>query len=220
MILACPNCHARFMVNDAAFGTVARRVRCGKCRHDWEAAPPAPEAIAIDTVIPPLVADPIPPGSNLPAIPTTSGKQKVIKAAKAITAVGVMVLGGWLLLTTVLGSFMFTTGSNGPVLTLGEIKTRYEENTSNSYVLVVEGDIRNTGNEDGIIPPIRVIVKDAEGKTLNEGMASVQRAELLVNDRTDFVYSVDPVPDGISEVTVEFVTEQGTKPADEHNAQP
>ena len=43
MILACPNCPARFLVPDDAVGAGGRAVRCGRCGHVWY-APPAPGA--------------------------------------------------------------------------------------------------------------------------------------------------------------------------------
>lgn len=52
MILGCPNCGARFRVPANALGALGRRVRCSRCRHQWEAtvndlvAEPAPKAAA------------------------------------------------------------------------------------------------------------------------------------------------------------------------------
>ena len=40
MILACPNCTARYRVEAAALGAAGRRVRCGRCGHVWHAEPP------------------------------------------------------------------------------------------------------------------------------------------------------------------------------------
>lgn len=40
MILSCPVCSTRFLIADALFGSAARKVRCGKCRHEWMAQPP------------------------------------------------------------------------------------------------------------------------------------------------------------------------------------
>ena len=87
MILTCPACATRFLVPDAAFGAAPRRVRCGKCKHEWFAEPPAaaeaPSALdaraaaTTDTVSTDEQDEaaefarpelrPIPPGSNLPA---------------------------------------------------------------------------------------------------------------------------------------------------------
>ena len=40
MILACPNCIARYRVEVEALGAMGRRVRCQKCGHVWHAEPP------------------------------------------------------------------------------------------------------------------------------------------------------------------------------------
>lgn len=54
MILACPQCGAKFAVDDAALGATGRRVRCSACRHEWRAAPPQAGAAA-----PPMDALPV-----------------------------------------------------------------------------------------------------------------------------------------------------------------
>jgi predicted Zn finger-like uncharacterized protein len=39
MIIACPSCGASFNVKPEALGVSGRKVKCGKCGHDWHAAP-------------------------------------------------------------------------------------------------------------------------------------------------------------------------------------
>lgn len=53
MILTCQECAARFLVPDKALMPHGRRVRCGKCKHEWMAPPPdMPEpALDLDAVM-------------------------------------------------------------------------------------------------------------------------------------------------------------------------
>lgn len=39
MILTCPSCSSRFMVDAAALGDEGRTVRCASCKHEWFAVP-------------------------------------------------------------------------------------------------------------------------------------------------------------------------------------
>ena len=50
MILTCPACTTRYLVEPAALGADGRRVRCARCQHTWHAEPleeepPAPQLV-------------------------------------------------------------------------------------------------------------------------------------------------------------------------------
>lgn len=72
MILECPSCQNRYLVDPRALGAQGRTVRCAKCRHEWFAAPPQ-EQPAEDVLSVEDMAErelpPIPEGSSVPAIP-------------------------------------------------------------------------------------------------------------------------------------------------------
>lgn len=195
------------MVADAAFGAKVRRVRCGKCKHEWLAEPTAESISAAPA--PQIEIRPIPSGSNVPAIPTDT-KKIAKQVGIGVLALSAILLGGWLLMTAVLGDFMFKAGEGTVELTLSDIATRYDDNSKGGYALVVEGSIKNNSSDDVVVPSVRVIIKNAAGEAVNTGTANVQRAELLGNDLTSFVYTLDPVPDDISDVTVEFASPDGS----------
>lgn len=42
MILSCPNCSTRFLVDASALGSTGRSVQCGACGHEWRQEPEKP----------------------------------------------------------------------------------------------------------------------------------------------------------------------------------
>lgn len=46
MIIGCPECSVKFMIENDQFGEKPRKVRCGKCEHVWEQEPPSQEDVA------------------------------------------------------------------------------------------------------------------------------------------------------------------------------
>src|ERR1051326_5075497 len=60
MIVVCPQCKTRYLVDPRALGAGGRRVRCAQCSHTWHHQPP-PEVLAeAETVAPPPVSEPPP----------------------------------------------------------------------------------------------------------------------------------------------------------------
>ena len=73
MILECPSCENRYLVDPRALGAKGRTVRCAKCKYEWYTDPPrqqpdadvlgAEQAAALQQEVPP-----IPEGSSVPAV--------------------------------------------------------------------------------------------------------------------------------------------------------
>lgn len=58
MILTCPSCSTRFSTPDGAFAKGGRKLRCGKCKHDWFQEPPVEEAAPVVEAAPTAKAAP------------------------------------------------------------------------------------------------------------------------------------------------------------------
>jgi predicted Zn finger-like uncharacterized protein len=48
MIVSCPACSTRYLVDEQNLGATGRMVRCGQCGHSWYEAPPAGESLRYD----------------------------------------------------------------------------------------------------------------------------------------------------------------------------
>ncbi len=93
MIVSCPSCATRYLVDPTALGETGRIVRCARCAHTWMEIPPDDMPLRVDVTIAPSEPRPIPPGSNLPALsrpPRKSGWQ----GWAALAVVIVVMLGG------------------------------------------------------------------------------------------------------------------------------
>jgi predicted Zn finger-like uncharacterized protein len=52
MIVTCPVCSTRYLVDPRALGSAGRLVRCASCSHTWQQAPPEDAPRRIDLVAP------------------------------------------------------------------------------------------------------------------------------------------------------------------------
>lgn len=92
MILECPSCQNRYLVDPRALGTKGRAVRCAKCKNEWFAKPPKEEVEAdvIQVEFTPIEQQEIPPiprGSSVPAIPQPVAVPAGLKWATMLLAV-------------------------------------------------------------------------------------------------------------------------------------
>lgn len=98
MILSCPSCATRYLVDDAQIGSTGRTVRCAKCRHSWHQDPPEEILDAVEFAAPPAEPAPIPKGSNLPALPRKRQRQgggRTVGWVGFVLTVAVIVGGGY-----------------------------------------------------------------------------------------------------------------------------
>jgi len=56
MIVTCPSCSVRYLVDARALGRHGRMVRCARCAHTWREVAPEDQALEFDTPDPPPVS--------------------------------------------------------------------------------------------------------------------------------------------------------------------
>lgn len=174
MILSCPSCKSRFLVDPAAVGT-GRQVRCGRCKNEWFATPPEEPASALELEPPvepsPIRPRPIPPGSNLPALPQAKKRRTgmiVGWLAFVLVAGGIgaaiwkrdMVMERVPATTKAFELLGLAPEAQATVLRVEDIKVN-RVSQDGVPVLLIEGRVINTSGAPRPVPTLRGILQDA-----------------------------------------------------------
>ena len=220
MIVNCPACSTRYMVDPPDLGRSGRRVRCAKCGHSWMQgpAPDLPKAVAIG-------AD-----GDAEGTPRRAGRRALARGAKK-GAVGwlvfLAVLGGGFAasyhfrqqivdywppaarLYTELGIKLKVVGEGLEIRNLNLSHARRDSGT----VLVVAGEIANTTQEAKDIPALRGALLDSNQTELQHWMFAAGHDRLLPGEVAAFETEVaDPKPDATN-ISITFTTERVSPPA-------
>jgi predicted Zn finger-like uncharacterized protein len=235
MILSCPNCSARFLINAAALAPAGREVRCGRCKHQWFAAPPEPEPPEPDDLAPEEVTapPPLPPPLSEPAAPVEArplrkGSNLPVVAKPRRMSVGAIV--GWVLLALVVialgvaiaeresimarypetrpiyGAVGFATPPLGAGLTISD-ETCSRTVQENLPVLVCEGRLRNTTEYQQPVPSLRGALLDSAGRELQAWTFSVSTPTLAPSQSDPFRTEVRQPASAATEWRVTFVAD-------------
>lgn len=231
MILICPNCSARFLINAAALQPNGREVRCGRCRHQWFATPaepemPAPEAAPerpLKPLPPPLPPEPtapveprpIPRGSNLPAIPKP--RRSALGAILGWGLLALVVIGLGVAIAerdsvmavypgsrSVYGAVGFEVPAAGEGLQINEV-TSSRTMQEGLPVLVCEGRISNVSRYERRVPTLRGALRDAAGRELQAWTFSVPSASLAPGETIAFRTEVRQPASSATELSITFV---------------
>lgn len=212
MIVPCPNCNARFLVDPVAIGRDGRRVRCGRCSHTWLQSGISPEtAEQIEQTAPEFVIRPRTPGANLPAL---RPKARTGGSAWLMLVLLVLIIaGGAFVAYQELAGKGFKPEAILQSLGLGGQKAEREldipqdsvQAVVDGKIVVVRGVVINRTDKTLDIPKLKLIFLNAD-KTRELGSrvfdASAPRADPKA--AVKFELRIEDVPTGTEQLSVTF----------------
>ena len=212
MIVSCPSCATRYLIDPAALGEEGRRVRCAKCNHIWHEKPPADMPKRVDILPPDEEPRAIPFGSNLPAVIAQRRRANrlgwLALAAAVITIIvaGIFARGpivdAWPpagKLYSIIGLGVELNDISGLILNARSTELIFEGGVP---ILVARGEVRNESDKRRVIPPIRIKVVNAENVEVKYWTFAAEQSELGPHSQTEFETRVTSPPEG--EYTLNF----------------
>jgi predicted Zn finger-like uncharacterized protein len=214
MIVTCPSCSTRYIVDPKALGASGRMVRCASCKHTWMQAQPVDMPRPVDVDPAPDSVRPIPPGSNLPAFtqPQRTGPAQAI---------------GWLALLVVLfgGGVGLIVARNDVVALWPPAARLYDivglpleavgaglelRNVSSARredgppVIVVEGTVANVSSKPREVPRLKAVVRSAAHQDLKNWTFTPGVLVLLPGETANFKAELADPPRGATDLAITF----------------
>lgn len=193
MILTCPSCATRYLIDSAALGNQGRMVRCASCSHSWWQRPPEDAPRRVDVAPPPEEVRPLPPGSNLPAFhPPNRGRMGAVAWVVLLAAVlGVLAAGyfgrgalvaAWPPAAPIYAAIGLPLP--GPQANLRLFITNQEfAEEEGTRILLVEGEIANDSRQMVELPLLRGILVDQQaGEELQSWTFEANEVRLFPGD--------------------------------------
>ena len=206
MLLSCPNCNTRYLVPDSAIGPQGRQVRCANCKHSWFQEP-SEEAFARPLpVLEPQTAglaggmDDLPPPPQFSALAGAEAADERLRRPRRNPARywTMAALGFALLVAVVIGSNAIY-GWMGDGLKLAEVdppleiipdanldrQTIVKDGKETEY-FAASGTIVNPTDEEQPVPPLQIVLYDAQGRKVFDWIAKPKVNSLPPGGRVEF----------------------------------
>ena len=214
MIVSCPSCATRYLIDPTALGGKGRTVRCAKCSHTWHEQPPADMPKRVDILPPNGEPRPIPFGSNLPAIVAHRRRANRLGWLAVALAVIIIVVGGILARGPIVGAWP-PAGKLYAAIGLGAVKLDTTDlkfrNIAQGQVveggvpiLVISGRIFNEADDSRAVPPVRIGLLDAADVELRRWTFAAEQNELQAKSYTQFKTRLISPPKGAVSLRIGF----------------
>ncbi len=195
MILTCPSCSTRYLIDPASLGVTGRVVRCARCSHSWSETPPEDMPKRVDVLPPAEKVRPIPPGSNLPALRKSgTGRAWAGWAALFAVVVGVaassllardQIIAVWPDAARLYASFGLDEHAAARVLVVRNVQQdSFAED--GQRIVAVTGEIVNISGQRLNVPRVVIQVLDGAGKVIMSIFADPANSALSAGAMTVF----------------------------------
>ena len=237
MIVVCPQCSTRYLVDPRALGAGGRRVRCAQCSHTWHHQPPAEALAELETVAPPPASESLPraervePQFERPPL-DEEPEHRIQLPALAEPRRRPWLAVGWIVLLVVVGLAAgaavwerdavirawppsarlyglvgLAVPQPADVLKVTAQARRDEENGVPR--LVIEGMVANISPEAQPVPKLKVELTDAGKRVVQSWSFDVSTERLLPGASVPFTTSVVRPNESATDMSVTFTADGG-----------
>ncbi len=231
MILSCPICRTRYLVDEQAFGErTGRTVRCASCGHTWhQSAQPDPganhDSARLERRIEPALEVPPRPGAVSPAIseapagrsraayrPSQGSRRRwtavhwlvlAVLFALAVVA-GIVVARGAIVAIWPPAARLYVLAGLPVELPGAKLKIEKLIPTRTPDGLIIDGDIANTGKMTLDVPRLRVALRDAAEKEVQFKVIDPPKPQLAPGAVAHFTTPFPHPDDAATGVVVTF----------------
>jgi predicted Zn finger-like uncharacterized protein len=232
MILSCPACQTRYLVDDEAFSSRAERtVRCANCGHTWNLPspperrpndepikpedriepalelPPRPGSAAAPSFDLPLRARPVPDSPSGGRRSRWAALRWLVLAVLCALAVlaGIVVARGAVVAIWPASTRLYSLA--GLPVPAPEAKLKVDKLTPirTPDGLIIEGDIVNPGKTPQDVPQLRVALRDGADKDVQFKIVAPPIARLAPGASAHFKTPLDHPDAAATDVAVTFV---------------
>lgn len=215
MILECPACSNRYLVDRRAIGAGGRVVRCAKCKHEWTAMPPRDEnaskfeeKVELQPENPELA--PIPEGSSVPVITAAPRKKPKGKVLALVASLLLLFCVSAVYFRPLVIAFLPASGKVYSLLgmydTQGVVMTDLAYNKEAVRLKDlhhIEGYVVNTTQSSRTLPVLNILLFGKDDVLLRRRKL-VEKYEMKPGESRKFEQVVESSPDSVERVVVEI----------------
>lgn len=198
MILTCPSCATRYLIDPAALGESGRLVRCARCSHSWTERPPKDMPKQVDVLPPPAQPQkvtPLPPGSNLPALNNAPRRSGLVGWVALVLVIVGIAAGAYFMRDRIIETWPEATliygrlGLGEEAIVIGLELRNVKQTTSivnDQTVVNLSGEIFNISDRNQAVPKIIADIMDKNRNVIRTWVVTPRSDLLLPGEKTEF----------------------------------